>query len=341
MNEQTRQRTEAQAEASRRNGKKGGVKSPEGKRRSSENAVKHGLWARRLKLLETGPLQEDPVEYGAFVAGFIQELKPGDHVVLHQLALDVADKAWKVSRAQRWETYGFSRSESPTSVGGHADWLLTLAAKDRDAADVVRKLPDPSIPLDDLCDALATLHSHLDGDDAQLHAMEDADTPEIANAIAALIRSHFGNPEQATELLESAAEDTTAEANQLLVAGLPDAARAAIDSGFARNAERLVTHVSRELDRSLKRYWTLWERMQMIQAPPQAQMDPGPEGSPEDPSLESPNGPDPRTSPDAASRATSDEPLDVSWLLSLLDQFLASSTGDGGPGQTPEHPTSD
>jgi hypothetical protein len=41
--------------------------------------------------------------------------------------------------------------------------------------------------------------------------------------------------------------------------------REELDGPFTKNAERMVGHASRELDRSLKRYWQLWERLQLAQ----------------------------------------------------------------------------
>jgi hypothetical protein len=102
MSEERRQGiTDLQAETRRQNGKQSrGPRTEEGKRRSSQNATTHGHWARKLYPLLRGPLREDPEELSAFLNGYIRELNPGSHVILQQMALDAADKAWRVTRAQ-------------------------------------------------------------------------------------------------------------------------------------------------------------------------------------------------------------------------------------------------
>ena len=67
--------SEKKAEASRRNGARGGGPASEaGRRRSALNAVKHGLSARTAVLLS----DEDPEEFGAFEAALTQEMAPVD-----------------------------------------------------------------------------------------------------------------------------------------------------------------------------------------------------------------------------------------------------------------------
>ena len=77
--------TERQAEARRQNGKQShGPVTEEGKRRSSRNALTHGLWTRNLYLIERGPLRESAEELNGFLSGYIHR----DVVHPHAVAAD-------------------------------------------------------------------------------------------------------------------------------------------------------------------------------------------------------------------------------------------------------------
>ena len=63
----------ARAAASRKNGARSrGPKTPEGKARAAQNALKHGLRAQKHVVLP----EEDGREFAALVAAFIEELSP-------------------------------------------------------------------------------------------------------------------------------------------------------------------------------------------------------------------------------------------------------------------------
>jgi hypothetical protein len=89
----------ARAEASRRNGAKSrGPKTEEGKARSAQNALKHGLSAQKYLVLP----EEDAAEFAALEAALLEELTPvGTLQTL--LARRVAVAAWRLERADRLE----------------------------------------------------------------------------------------------------------------------------------------------------------------------------------------------------------------------------------------------
>jgi hypothetical protein len=63
----------ARAEASRRNGAKSrGPKTPEGKARAAQNALKHGMRAQKYLVLP----EEDAGEFAGLEAALIEELAP-------------------------------------------------------------------------------------------------------------------------------------------------------------------------------------------------------------------------------------------------------------------------
>jgi hypothetical protein len=89
----------ARAAASRRNGAKSrGPKTPEGKERSSQNALKHGLRARKFALVDG----ESAQEFEALEAALLSELAP-EGALPSVLAARIARAAWRLERAERIE----------------------------------------------------------------------------------------------------------------------------------------------------------------------------------------------------------------------------------------------
>jgi hypothetical protein len=89
----------ARALASRRNGARSrGPRTAAGLARSSGNALKHGLRARRHVLLA----DEDAAEYRAFQAAAREELAP-EGALQSELAARIVTTAWRARRADRLE----------------------------------------------------------------------------------------------------------------------------------------------------------------------------------------------------------------------------------------------
>jgi hypothetical protein len=96
----------SRAEASRKNGAKSrGPKTPEGKARSSQNALKHGLRARKWVVLAG----ESETEFKRLEAALIEELAP-EGVLQSLLAQRVAAAAWRLGRAEQVETQLFAEN---------------------------------------------------------------------------------------------------------------------------------------------------------------------------------------------------------------------------------------
>ena len=94
----------ARAEASRRNGAKSrGPKTPDGKARSAQNALKHGLRAAKYVVLP----EEDGAEFAALEAAMVEELAPVG-ALQTVLARRVAIAAWRLARADRIEVELFA-----------------------------------------------------------------------------------------------------------------------------------------------------------------------------------------------------------------------------------------
>ena len=104
----------ARAEASRRNGAKSrGPKTSQGKVRSSQNALKHGLRAQKHMVLP----DEDAAEFAALETALIDELAP-DGVLQTLLVKRVAAAAWRMSRAERIEVEIFAENALPDGGPG-------------------------------------------------------------------------------------------------------------------------------------------------------------------------------------------------------------------------------
>ena len=113
--------TEAQRKANRQNAKKStGPRTPEGKARSSQNAIKHGLLARDAVMAD-----EDPAEYDRQLQILEENLFP-KNAIEFELVLQIADSRWRLRRITRIEaglttheyhcTDGFTRKQYPNTV---------------------------------------------------------------------------------------------------------------------------------------------------------------------------------------------------------------------------------
>ena len=99
----------ARAEASRKNGAKSrGPKTEEGKARSAQNALKHGMRAEKHLVLP----DEDAAEFAALEAALIEELAPVG-ALQTVLARRVAVAAWRLARADRIEAELFEERHVP------------------------------------------------------------------------------------------------------------------------------------------------------------------------------------------------------------------------------------
>jgi hypothetical protein len=94
----------ARAEASRRNGAKSrGPTTPEGKARSAQNALKHGLRAQKYVVLP----DEDAAAFDALETALMEELAP-EGALQTVLAKRVVAASWRLERAERLEAELFA-----------------------------------------------------------------------------------------------------------------------------------------------------------------------------------------------------------------------------------------
>lgn len=106
------------AEAARLNGRKGrGPRTPEGKRRSARNALKHGLTAQAFALLPG----EDARAYQELLDGLARRYRPKDELAAH-LVQRLASVMWRQQRADRLEAEVLTQLEQrhdSSYIGGY------------------------------------------------------------------------------------------------------------------------------------------------------------------------------------------------------------------------------
>jgi hypothetical protein len=108
--------SDARAAASRHNGAKSrGPKTPEGRARSAQNALKHGMRAEKHIVLP----DEDAAEFAGLEAALVEELEPVG-ALQTVLARRVAVAAWRLARADRIELELFTERRAPTGGLGLA-----------------------------------------------------------------------------------------------------------------------------------------------------------------------------------------------------------------------------
>jgi hypothetical protein len=140
----------ARVAANRRNAQKStGPKSPEGKRRSSENATTHGVFSQRGFPVRNGLFAEDPEEVDAYQTGIVQALAPRDDVEEAQAQL-VARRYRQERRLARFEAE--SLASAGAVPGDHHRIILegqaTVGAR-LEAARMMHQVVSGTIPEDE------------------------------------------------------------------------------------------------------------------------------------------------------------------------------------------------
>lgn len=245
----------AQAAARRRNGAKSkGPVSAEGKSRSSENAIKHGLYSTRPAYIVGGSLREDQEEAKAFYEGITATLEPGDNPFLIHLAGHVATLFWRELRGRRWEADALDITTGDTGYGV-AIWA-SQAEGLRAAAATVRLTPDDDPAVADARDALGWLESLPEVRGKHTSDIPD-DAPDevVLKALFSVIERWFENDDEvAAQALEREVAMKERAIAEEYEQDRPQAVHAIVSSDLLRNLERGQAHISRETDRSLRRF---------------------------------------------------------------------------------------
>ena len=114
--------TEAQINANRENGKKGGPNTPAGRDAVRYNALKHGLSAHHPVI----PRFENIGEFNEFLNDLRQEVRPAG-MIEHMLVDQIADAYWRRQRISRMEAGMFDLNDAKYTKG-YQKTFKTLSA---------------------------------------------------------------------------------------------------------------------------------------------------------------------------------------------------------------------
>ena len=117
--------TKKQIKANHANAKKStGPRTVEGKARVRLNAIKHGLRAEQVVVLD-GPTAEDPAEFDSLLSGMLHDCKPAgalERVLVERLAVSY----WRLRRAYRFEARAIERANEPNPMSKMLEELSQL-----------------------------------------------------------------------------------------------------------------------------------------------------------------------------------------------------------------------
>ena len=135
-------RTESQSEASRVNGANSqGPTTPEGKARSSQNAVKHGLTSRNPILVD----YEDEVNFNNLREAYKAELRPVGYIE-NDLVAEMASVQWRRQRGEALEAIlSRPRTQIDNVIGGAHDLRIVFHNQDR-VAQIAQLVQDADEP---------------------------------------------------------------------------------------------------------------------------------------------------------------------------------------------------
>jgi hypothetical protein len=179
----------ARAEASRKNGATSrGPKTPEGKARSAQNALKHGMRAEQHLVLP----DEDGAEFAALEAALIAELAPAG-ALQTVLARRVAVAAWRLARADRIEAELFEERRSASGGLG-----LALIRDGNGARSFETLLRYRGAAMAEFCRALRTLKA-LQAERATMELQEAVPALAPPQQLRPAVRSQVARRAQPNE----------------------------------------------------------------------------------------------------------------------------------------------
>jgi hypothetical protein len=127
--------SEKQLEANKKNAKKGGVRTEEGKAIVRYNALKHGLLAKEV-VIAVGDGAENPEEFNALLEDLKTQLVPAG-TLEEMLTEKIAVAYWRLRRAYRYEV-GLIRNELDNATDdfyGKEDWQHNRVNKTEEEID--------------------------------------------------------------------------------------------------------------------------------------------------------------------------------------------------------------
>ena len=247
--------TEKQVEANRRNARAStGPKTEAGKRRSSLNATKHGLYARSSAAIPSGPFAEDPGGVDGYVEDIVTHLAPRSTLAA-TVARAVAQEALTIERIARVEPYLLVKDGDPL-FGGGTENLAMHSFKAAVSARLADALNEAEVSADrdyqELVDFILILHEK-EGVEIDGPPYEDPSGPstpeEWKRTFDWVVESVLGTPgaahawardieQKATRALKMVHADQAAQVSEAIGEGL--AATSGLRSRTLRSLHRTL-----------------------------------------------------------------------------------------------------
>lgn len=261
-----RELTDRELAARRANSQKStGPKTSEGKRRVSQNAIRHGAYAKAVTAITHGPLAEIPEEVDAFYAAIVDELRP-DTPIQTALAHDIASLAWRMRRADDWENLALTTVER-AELGLPIDWVTfnqDYAQRAEMAARVLSDLNAPDLTAADFEAAASALYCALpDGTPSPGWYPDRGIRPQRSEEWRTLIDGLIAHKWKTRDHAARWAQERAVEPARRYELEREDraqlAARKAITDGMLDKAMDMKSRLRRDLLKMLKEYTQLKE----------------------------------------------------------------------------------
>ncbi len=246
--------------ARRANAKKStGPKTPEGKARVGENAVKHGAFARKVTCITHGPLAEDRGEVESFYAEILKDLDP-QTAVERALAREIASVAWGQERAERFTNLALSSVERPGGGAVTGCTQAELNARRWRLATMVLETPDhPNIHWTAYEEAASVLFCNLpDGTETPGWEPDKGIRPKTPDEwralIDLLIMKDWGTTTAAAQWTGSRAKEFESKRDVEMEERAQLAARTALTDGILDRAMSMTGRLRRDFIKLLEQY---------------------------------------------------------------------------------------
>jgi hypothetical protein len=139
--------SEKQIRANRENAKKStGPRTEAGKKRSSQNPTKHGIFKSRLEPVQDGPIGEDPQEFRERTQILVESMQPRDPLET-EVATRIVGVLVKLERLDRWSATSIAAASvmKPSDIKAGARSEVTLRALQQAATLLHWYFADPSV----------------------------------------------------------------------------------------------------------------------------------------------------------------------------------------------------
>jgi hypothetical protein len=239
--------------------------TPEGKARSSQNAIRHGIFQSEVAAIQVGPLRESPQEFRELADAVHAELAPQTPLEAERVD-DIISLLWRLRRLRRWEVAGL---EGLLVAGDTGGWTVNQYQADvlRLGASVLRRIEDSDLTADELrCAAIAIDYktsTPVPGWAAP--SLEPTTADGWRDVLGHLLTAaRWESFDEALEWVENEAEMRQGLVDEKLEPLRPLAVRQAVTDGFFQQILRYDGPIERRLTKALSDYWAMQARREAM-----------------------------------------------------------------------------